>query len=179
MRRKLLFLGVPALLAALTAAPLPAQAPTQPDPLDAAVRKGHGFVRHQLTIATTRMSEEDYAYRPTAEVRTFGQILAHIADNNYGFCAQASGRASPVRDVEQRLRTKTEIDRALQESFDYCDRVYDTMTGARARATVQFGRSELPAMAVLMFKSFHNSLHYGNVITYMRLRGKVPPPSAI
>lgn len=178
MRRRLLTLGVPTLLAALTAAPLKAQASSQADPLDAAVRKGHGYVRHQLTIATSRMSEEDYAFRPTPEVRTFGQILAHVADNNYGFCAQASGQTSPVRDVEKRLHTKGEIDRALQESFDYCDSVYDAMTGPRARATVRFGRSDLPAMAVLMYKSIHNSSHYGNVITYMRLRGKVPPPSA-
>ena len=179
MRRNLLTLGIAALLAALTAAPLHAQAPVEADALDAAVRKGHGYVRRQLTIATSNMSEEDYAFRPTPEVRTFGQIIAHIADNNYGFCSQASGQTPPVRDVEKRLHTKPEIDRALQESFDYCDRVYDTMTGARARVTVRFGRSELPAMAVLMFKSIHNSSHYGNVITYMRLRGKVPPPSAI
>lgn len=149
------------------------------DPMISAVTKGNAFVRFQVTTAASRMSEEDYAFRPTPEVRTFGQLLAHIADNNYGFCSEARGEASaPVRDIEKTHTTKTQIDGALAASFVYCDAVYASMTDGRARSMVQFGRSSMPALAVLMYKSFHNSLHYGNVITYMRLRGKVPPPSA-
>lgn len=149
------------------------------DPMIAAVTKGNAFVRLQVTTAASKMSEEDYGFRPTPDVRTFGQLLAHIADNNYGFCAEAKGEtSSPVRDVEKTHTTKAQIDSALAASFAYCDAVYASMTDAGSRSTVQFGRSRMPALAVLMYKSFHNSLHYGNVITYMRLRGKVPPPSA-
>lgn len=173
--------GIAALLTALSASTLRAQAaPAEPDPLNAAVRMGNGFIQRQLSIATSRMSEEDYAYKPTPEVRTFGQIIAHIADNNYSFCAVANGDSvPPVRNIEKTKTTKVEIERALTESDAYCAGVFASMTDERARSMVQFGSSRHPAMAVLMFKSYHNSLHYGNVITYMRLRGKVPPPSAL
>lgn len=172
---------IAAVLTALSAGSLGAQAaPAEPDPLNAAVRMGNDFLQRQLSIATSRMSEEDYAFRPTPEVRTFGQIIAHIADNNYSFCAVANGDSlPPVRAIEKTRTTKAEIERALTESDAYCSDILAGMTDEKARTMVQFGRSRHPAMAVLMFKSLHNSLHYGNVITYMRLRGKVPPLSAL
>lgn len=173
--------GIAALLTAFSAGSLCGQAaPAEPDPLNAAVQLGNGFLQRQLSIATSSMSEEDYAFRPTPDVRTFGQIIAHIAENNYFFCAVANGDSvPPVRDIEKTTAAKAEIERALTESDAYCAGVFASMTADKARGMVQFGRSRHPAMAVLMFKSFHNSLHYGNVITYMRLRGKVPPPSAL
>lgn len=179
--RNTVICGIAAILTTFSAASSGAQAaPAEPDPLNAAVRMGNGFIQRQLSIATGRMSEEDYAFRPTPEVRTFGQIIAHIADNNYAFCAVANGDSvPPVRDIEKTRATKAEIDRALAESDAYCAEVLAAMTDEKARTMVQFGTSRHPAMAVLMFKSLHNSLHYGNVITYMRLRGKVPPPSAL
>lgn len=168
--------------AVLVAAPAPAQtttaSPLQPDPFIVAVGMGNTFLRHQITAAASSMTEEDYAFRPTPDVRTFGQILAHIADNNYAFCSEARGESDPpVKNVEGTRTTKAEIDEALSASFEYCGTLYASMTDEKARALVQFGKRPLPALAVLMFKSFHNSLHYGNVITYVRLRGKVPPPS--
>lgn len=173
--------GIAAVLTAFSAASLGAQAaPAEPDPLNAAVRIGNDFLQRQLSIATSLMSEDDYAFRPTAEVRTFGQIIAHIADNNYSFCAAAnSDSLPPVRGIERTRTTKAEIERALTESEAYCAGVMAAMTDEKARTMVRFGRSRQPAMAVLLFRSLHNSLHYGNVITYMRLRGKVPPPSAL
>ena len=179
--RNTIYCGIAAALAALSAGSLGAQAaPSGPDPLNAAVRMGHAFIQRQLSIATSSMSEEDYAFRPTPEVRTFGQIIAHVADNNYSFCAVANGDSvPPARDIEKTRTTKAEIELALAESDAYCAGVLAAMTDEKARTMVQFGRSRHPAMAVLMFKALHNSLHYGNVITYMRLRGKVPPPSAL
>ena len=167
------------LLALVAATPISAQDSTDArDPMILAVVKGNAFVRYQITTAASKMSEEDYAFRPTPEVRTFGQLLAHVADNNYGFCTEAKGeRVPPVRNVEKTHTTKPAIDSALARSFDYCAGVYAALTDERAKTLVQFGRSRIPALAVLMYKSIHNSSHYGNVITYMRLRGKVPPTS--
>ena len=168
---------VAVMLIAVVAAPLEAQvAQRQADPMIASIQDAAKHVRSVFTKAADQMSDEDYAFRPTAEVRTFGQILAHVAENNYWFCATAIGEKAPVRDVEKVKTTRGEIQKTLAESFDYCERAYAAMEDdAKAKAMKQFMGSPRPALAVLNFRTYHSLLHWGNAITYMRLRGKVPP----
>lgn len=166
------------LLAALATSPLPGQTEAaSPDPMIGAAKDAAGYMRGMFTRAADQMSEEDYAFRPTPEVRSFGQLLAHVAESNYTFCAAARGEQSPVRDVEKTRTSRAEIQKVLAESFAYCDEAYASLTPARAAAMVQLMRQPRPVLAVLLFRTHHAALHYGNVITYMRLRGKVPPSS--
>lgn len=171
--------GVMAILAVLAAGPARAQTPAgQTNPLIESLRDGAGYVRDMFTKAADQMSEEDYTFRPTPEVRSLGQLLAHVADSNYFFCSAAKGERSPVRDVEKTRTSRDDIRRTLAESFDYCDEVYSTVR-PDAKATIEFmGRQRSP-VAVLNFRNYHSLLHYGNVVTYMRLRGKVPPSSQL
>ena len=43
----------------------------------------HGVTEQAVTATADQVSEELYSFRPTEEVRTLGQLLAHIADANY------------------------------------------------------------------------------------------------
>jgi uncharacterized damage-inducible protein DinB len=169
--------GVAVVMIALCAASLEAQTEQhQSDPMIASIQDAAKHVRSVFLKAAEQMSDEDYAFRPTPEVRTFGQILAHVAGNNYWFCATAMGEKAPVSDVEKLKTTRAEIQRTLAESFDYCERAYAAMADeAKAKAMKQFMGSPRPALAVLNFRTYHSLLHWGNAITYMRLRGKVPP----
>lgn len=168
-------IGAGMLLATLAATPLLAQTlPAQSDPMVTAVKLGASVVRLSLTKAAAQMSEEDYAFKATPEVRSFGQILAHVADNNYLNCAVVKGEAAPVRNVERTSKYKADIQRALSESFAYCDGAYAAMTDDKAKSMINLGGMQMPTLAVLMFLTAHHSLHYGNAITYMRLRGQVP-----
>lgn len=135
-------------------------------------------VQPWLTKAAEQMSEADYAFRPTPEVRTYGQLLAHVADVNYLFCASAASVEQPVRDVEKTKTSRGDIQQAVAASFAFCDTVYAGMTEAAARKPVKLMGTPMPALAVLLFRTHHLSLHYGNVATYMRMRGKVPPSTA-
>jgi uncharacterized damage-inducible protein DinB len=149
--------------------------PAQPDPLIASVQDGASYVREMLTKAAEQMSEEDYAFKPTPEVRSFGQLLAHVADADYGFCSAVKGERAPVSAVEKTKTTRADIQKALSEAFAYCAGAYEGMTDAKAKTMVEFRGKPRPALAVLIFRTYHSLLHYGNVVTYMRLRGKVPP----
>ena len=170
-------LGVAAILTALVTMSLAAQPPAdQPDLLLASIQQAARHVRSVFTTAAEQMSEEDYAFKPTPEVRSFGQLLAHVAGTNYWFCSTATGEKAPVSDVEKTITTRADIQRTLAESFDYCERAYAAMADdAKAKALKQFMGKPLPALAVLNFRTYHSLLHWGNAITYMRLRGKVPP----
>ena len=142
-------LQVAVILTALVATPLAAQAPPdQPDLLLASIQQGARHVRSVFMTAAEQMSEEDYAFKPTPEVRSFGQLLAHVAGTNYWFCATATGEKAPVSDVEKTITTRAAIQKTLAESFDYCDRAYAAMADdAKANALKQFMGKPLPALA--------------------------------
>jgi len=166
-----------ALLAAVIAAPLPAQAPApQPNLLVGSIQLGAGNIHDVFAVASDAMSEADFAFTPAKDARSFAQLLAHVAESNYQFCSTAMGEKSPVADVEKTKTTRAEVRQVLTESFEYCDRAFATMNDeTNAKAMREFRGHQFPALAVLNYRNYHALLHFGEAITYMRLRGKVPP----
>ncbi len=178
MDRSTINIGVALALAVLVAVPASAQTPSaSTDPGLMVARMANGQLKGWLKKAADQMSEADYAFKPTAEVRSFGQVIAHVADQDYLFCSAAKGEKPPVRDLEKTATTKADIVKAQADAFAYCDAVCAAMTDATTRTAVQLMGRQMPAIAALLFRTHHASLHYGNVVTYMRLRGKVPPSS--
>ncbi len=166
-------------VATLLAASLEAQnAPRSQDPGMMAAQMAAPMMKSWLTKAGELMTDADFAYRPTPDIRTFGQLLGHVADLNNLFCSAAMGEQPAVRGVEKSATTRAEILAAMAASFTYCDGVMASMTTERSSKTVPFMGTSMPALSVLLFRTHHLSLHYGNAVTYMRLRGKVPPSTA-
>ena len=165
-----------ALAAACTTRSAAQASPAQPDFMVTTMEMGAKHIRTMFAIAADSMSDADYAFKPTAEVRSFGQLLAHVAGSNYQFCASALGEQPPATDLEKTRTTRADIRQVLGESMDYCDRAFASMHDAAKASTPRpFRESRLPALALLNFRNYHALLHWGNAITYMRLRGKVPP----
>jgi uncharacterized damage-inducible protein DinB len=127
--------------------------------------------------AAEKMPEEEYAFKPDPAVRSFGQILGHVADANYSFCAGVLGESSPSPGVEKTKSTKAELRAALHDAFAYCSRAYDALTDASANETVKAYGQERNKLGVLWFNASHNLEHYGNLVVYMRVKGIVPPSS--
>jgi len=161
--------------AALTAIALPLAA--QSNPLSAGQKGLYTMVKNNLVKAAQKMPEANYAFQPTPDVRTFGQLVGHVADAQYLFCSAATGEKNPSPGVEKGKTTKADLVQALQDAFTYCDKVYDGMTDAHAVDTVKFFGREQAKLTVLSFNNAHNDEHYGNMVTYMRLKGLVPPSS--
>ena len=124
-----------------------------------------------------KMPEEQYAFKPDPAVRSFGQILGHIADANYLFCSTVLGESSPSPGIEKTKTTKAELRAAVHEAFSYCNRAYSSITDASANETVKAFGGERNKLGVLWFNASHNLEHYGNLVVYMRLKGYVPPSS--
>ncbi|MDH3207040.1 MAG: DinB family protein [Gemmatimonadota bacterium] len=162
-------------LAALVATPISASAQ---EPLVQSLR-GLFDVTKGVVMATAQdLDATMYAYRPSDEVRSAGQILAHIADGQFIFCSAAAGEANPhPESVEQTTTAKAAIIQALQQGFAYCERVFDRTTDRGAARVVQFFNGPNTTGGVLAFNSAHNYEHYGNLVTYMRINGIVPPSS--
>src|SRR5882757_2527255 len=127
--------------------------------------------------AAEKMPEEQYAFKPDPAVRSFGQIVGHIADSNYLFCSTVLGEDNPSPGIEKNKATKAELRAALHEAFSYCNRAYVSLTDASANETVKAFGQERNKLGALWFNASHNLEHYGNLVVYMRLKGYVPPSS--
>jgi uncharacterized damage-inducible protein DinB len=173
--------AVALVLAASTGGTLHGQAA---NPLSAGAKRTYGVIKGYITRAAAKMPEENYSFKPTAEVRSFGQIIGHVADSNYGFCAAAAGEKAPMGgfepgsvSIEKTKTSKADLAKALADSFAYCDKVHDAMTDTAGAATVKFMTGEMAKLSILEFNTHHDFEHYGNIVTYMRLKGLVPPSS--
>lgn len=145
------------------------------NPLAADVKRAYDEVKTNILRSAERMPEENYDFRPAPRVRTFGQILGHIAQEQYlYFCAPVKGEQKSV-DIERTVKTKPDLIAALKDSFAYCDAVYNNMTDAEALKTVNTGGSKSMKLRLLWMNIVHDESHYGNLVTYLRIKGIVPP----
>jgi uncharacterized damage-inducible protein DinB len=127
--------------------------------------------------AAEQMPEADYAYRPVETVRTFGQLIGHVAGAQNMMCAIALGEPPASEDaVEKSATTKAALIAALKESTAKCEKAYAQSDADAAAAATLFGMKTNRLFALGM-NAVHNGEHYGNIVTYMRMKGMVPPSS--
>lgn len=157
-------------------------ASAQGNPISDAVRSGWSTAKRNMIGSAKVMPEAKYSFKPVDTVRTYGQILAHVAGANYEFCSAAKGEKTPFTEdhFEKTATTAAAIAKALQDSVTYCDAAYTALTDATAAQIVAgaFGGGKQARAAILMGNTNHNNEHYGNLVTYLRINGLVPPSSA-
>lgn len=130
-----------------------------------------------ITAAAEELPESSYAYRPTEQVRSFGQLVGHVAGAQNMICAAALGEPQPAEDaVEKAANSKAALVAALKASTEYCARAYAQTDAAAQGKTKLFGQEQTRLYA-LMLNATHNGEHYGNMVTYLRINGIVPPSS--
>jgi uncharacterized damage-inducible protein DinB len=156
----------------------PPETPKTPDnPLSTFTKFAYGRMKNILLRSAEKTPEENYSFKPTDTVRSFGQIVGHVADAQYLFCSIALGEKNPAPKIEQTKTSKADLIAALKDAFAYCDKAYDGMTDASATEMVKLFGNDAPKLGVLTVNNMHNMEHYGNLVTYMRLKNIVPPTS--
>jgi uncharacterized damage-inducible protein DinB len=155
----------------------PAQSAAAANPITASEKGFYSFVSGAVVGAAQKMPEENYSFKPTPEVRSFGQLVGHVADASYSFCSQAIGEASPAKDIEKTKTSKADLVAALKGGVAYCNKAFDSMTDAKGSEMVKLFNFNLAKLTVFSINTAHTDEHYGNMVTYMRLKGIVPPTS--
>lgn len=162
--------------AATLASPATAVAQAQ-DPMTANVKVQFNVVKDFIVRSAQKVPEDLYSFRATPEVRTMAELYGHIADAFFGMCSTAAGSTPPRSGIEKSLKGKAELVKALQEGAAYCESVMGAMNDKKGTEPVQFYFGPTPRLSVLYFAVAHGYEHYGNLVTYMRLKGIVPPSS--
>lgn len=181
MRRVVLTVVAMALLAG------PAFAQTSDGgPLSASLKRMWDGMKRNVSESADKMPADAYGFRPVGvaeEVRTFGQFLAHIGASQMSYCGRGMGDRTPEQMKEDQKRwgdleksgTKDAIVKALAESIAYCDAVYGSMTDAKLTEMIAAGQTQVPRAQLLITNISHDNEHYGNLVTYFRAKGMVPP----
>ena len=161
----------------LTAASLLASAGlhAQTNPFSDDARQTYALIKPTLLRAAEKMPETYYSFRTVLEVRTFGEMIAHIADAQLRMCAVVKGESVTANAASK--TSKADLIAALQASFDYCDPVYASMTDEAAAARVKWARWEMSKLGLLNWNISHDNEMYGIIGAFLRLKGIVPPSS--
>jgi len=146
------------------------------NPLIATSETVYGIAKKDITGSVDKIPDNLWSFQPTPDVRTVAQLFAHVADGQYEFCGAADGK--PVdKGIEKSAKTKEAIVAALKDAFAYCDAVYSKMSDADAATMVDFFGRKATKLGIMDFNTAHTMEHYGNLVTYMRLKNIVPPSS--
>jgi hypothetical protein len=147
--------------------------------LQTSLQRGYAGMKLNLTQEAEKMPEADYSFKPgsTAEARTFAQVIAHIAQSQFGTCSALKGTPNPMqgKNLEQELKTKADVTKALADSFALCDEAFAAVTDANATEFVKVGQNEVTRAGILYGLIVHGNEIYGTGAVYLRSKNIVPP----
>ena len=166
-------------LITLAASSAYAQAPAAPtaNPQVASSRILFANAKNNIVKSVAKVPDDLWNWRPTPKVRTFGELFAHIADGQYEFCGAAVEGKPLDKEIEKNTKSKADVTAALTKAFDYCEAGYKGMSEATASQVITFFGRPMTRISVMDFNAAHSMEHYGNLVTYMRLKDIVPPSS--
>ncbi|MES1258403.1 MAG: DinB family protein [Acidobacteriota bacterium] len=139
-------------------------------------KQRYAAIRDNLHKAAEAMPEESYSFKPMPEIRSFGELMAHIADAQANICGAATGHPKPVGAAKK--TSKADIVGALKESSSGCDAAFESMTEAVASEPAGMGSMKASRLGILEYNTGHDAEEYGYAAVYLRLKGVVPPTSA-
>jgi len=178
MKRVMYFASAAVLLIAPTVFSQPPAA-GQKVGLATSLQRGYAGFKTNFTQAAEKMPEADYTFKPgsTPEARTYAQVIAHIAQAQFGQCSGLNGVPNPMqgKNLEQELKTKAEIAKALADSFALCDTAFAKVTDENATEMVKQGANEVTRAASLYGVLVHGNEIAGTAYAYLRTKGIVPP----
>ena len=143
-----------------------------PNPLTTTLSIYRSNMQDKIMKSADAMPESKYSYRPTKDVRSFAELLDHVADISYILCSSVKGEATPA--MVNAAGSKTKMKARLKGAFDYCDGVYSGFTDAHLNDPANFFGVKTNKMFILTQVGNHDALHYGNLVTYLRLNGLTP-----
>jgi uncharacterized damage-inducible protein DinB len=161
------------LVFALFLLPLAAQGPA-PATIAGAVKATVNQTFDLIIRSAEKMPEDQFGFKPTPEVRSFGQLIGHLADAGNMFCSAVAGKPNPDPGVEKAKTTKADLTAALKAAKEFC---VAAVANVDETTMIEVRGNKIPALNRVIMMNGHTWEHYGNLVTYLRMKGLVPPSS--
>jgi hypothetical protein len=139
------------------------------------VKQAYNSVKNNILKSAEKVPEDSYGFKPTPDIRSFAEVLDHVADAQMRTCSAVAGDQKSANAAGK--TSKTEIVAALNDAFAECDKAYDSLTDANASEVIKTGRGQRSRLGALAGNTAHDSEQYGIMSVYMRLKGIIPPSS--
>ncbi len=179
MKRVTSFASAAILLVATTGFSQQPPAAGQKIGLATSLQRGYAGLKTNFTAAAEKMPEADYTFKPgsTPEARTYAQVITHIAQSQFGQCSGLNGVPNPMqgKNMEQELKTKAEVIKALADSYALCDKAFEGVTDANAIELIKAGQNEQTRAASMYGVIVHGNEMAGTAYVYLRSKNIVPP----
>ena len=153
----------------------PATPPQNANPMSAELKQMYNGIKNNLTKMADKMPEENYSFKASADIRSFGQLVGHVADAQAGTCSAVNGEQKALNASSK--TTKADLVAALKESFAICDKAFESLTDSKASEMITFRNRQRSRLGALAGMVTHSNEEYGYMAVYMRLKGVVPPSS--
>ena len=147
----------------------------QDNPFTTDVKSSYNGIKMTLTKAAEKMPEESYSFKTVPSVRSYGEMVGHIADVQLALCGIAKGEQK--KGTAASKTSKADLQNELKASFAYCDTVFDSMTDKDGATKVKMFGRDMTKLGVLNFVVDHDNEMYGNLVAFLRIKGVVPPSS--
>jgi uncharacterized damage-inducible protein DinB len=142
------------------------------------LRTQWGVTRDLVLNLAEIIPEAKYDYKPVPEVRSFREVLVHVALANLNYMSTAAGTPAPDRAKIEAMKTRDEILKALRDSYVFGDQTLAALTDEKAVEKITFRGQTVVRWYPVLFSIQDNMDHYGNLVVYIRLNGMVPPRTA-
>ena len=177
--------GIVLAIVVVAVLPLTAQTPAEPRPpqtFPAYLQGQYATLKRNITGSADKMPAEHFAFKPAPEVMSYAEMLTHIIETQYGYCSTVKGAANPGASLNFTVTDKGAVGQLVKDSFAYCDEVFAAVTNENALEMLTRGTApnqrQLARVNQMTQLIVHGNEHYGNLVTYMRMKGIVPPSSA-
>jgi uncharacterized damage-inducible protein DinB len=145
------------------------------NPLSTELKQSYTGIKNNLTRMAEKMPEEHYGFKAAPEIRTFGQLVSHVADSQARTCSLVNGEQ---KDINAAAKTsKADLLAALKEPFAMCDTAFNALTDAKASEMIPLGQRQRSKFGLLSYVVSHSNEEYGYMAVYLRLKGIIPPSS--
>ena len=140
------------------------------------MQHGYHMLQQNLLEAAEKMPEADYSFRPTPQVRPFGQLVSHVALSQFQTCSRLKGMDNPhANEKEEAVTKKADAVALLKASTTLCDEAFGSITDDNLAELVKAGPNEASRGLFLAGTNSHGNEMYGTMAVYLRLKGIVPP----
>jgi hypothetical protein len=171
------FLSAAVLLASSASGQAPQNRPAPGETLSAitSLQREYGLLKANLMHAAEIMPELEYFFRPSPDIRNYGELIGHAANSQFSECARIIGAPNPNQGTNhERHTTKGEFVKGLDASFAFCDELFSSLTQEKLQEVFQQGEGGMTRLGYLVHMLAHSSEVNGIVSVYMRLKGLTP-----
>jgi uncharacterized damage-inducible protein DinB len=166
---------VAATLIAQTAVAQTAPAETK-NPVSSALRDIIPNRQKNTIAAVEAMPADKFSYKPSADQMTFGHLVAHMVEANYGLCSNAASVPAPKVEEVKDTDTKDKLVAALKASFDFCADALSKMDDSKlGEMTAGLGGQQLSRARFALGIASNWADHYAEAAMYLRQNGILPP----